>query len=240
MSRVDHIQLDSESIPKHISIVMDGNGRWAKKRLQPRLFGHRAAMKVVHETVELCSDLGVKVLTLYAFSTENRKRSTEEVMGLMDIAVEYFFKEIDDLNKHNVRTFVIGDVAGLPKKVQEAAANTEQKTAGNTGMILNLALNYGGRADILQAAKKLLKEGVDPDTLTEDTFAAQLYTGGLPDPDIMIRTGGEKRLSNFMLWQHSYTEFFFEDILFPDVTKDFIIGILERYQNRDRRYGDVK
>ena len=232
--------LDPDRIPAHIAIIMDGNGRWAKQRKRPRLFGHNAGMKALHTTVKTASDIGVKVITVYAFSTENWKRSKEEVDGLMKIAVEYCAKEIDELHENNVQVRIVGDMAGLPVAVQEATTGAIEKTKNNTGLILNIALNYGGRAEIVHAVQQMMQEGLSPEDVTEETLAAHLYTAGLPDPDIMVRTGGEKRLSNFMLWQNSYAEFIFDDIWWPDFDADALYRVIEMYQQRDRRYGGVK
>ena len=232
--------LDPDRIPAHIAIIMDGNGRWAKQRKRPRLFGHNAGMKALHTTVKTASDIGVKVITVYAFSTENWKRSKEEVDGLMKIAVEYCAKEIDELHENNVQVRIVGDMAGLPVAVQEATTGAIEKTKNNTGLILNIALNYGGRAEIVHAVQQMMQEGLSPEEVTEETLAAHLYTAGLPDPDIMVRTGGEKRLSNFMLWQNSYAEFIFDDIWWPDFDADALYRVIEMYQQRDRRYGGVK
>lgn len=232
--------IDMNNIPVHIAIIMDGNGRWAKQRKRPRLFGHNAGMKALHSTVKTASDIGVKVITVYAFSTENWKRSEEEVNGLMRIAVEYCAKEIDELDANHVQVRIIGDVSRLPKAVQDATADACERTKNNTGLILNIALNYGGRAEIVHAIQEMMREGLNPDDVTEEALAAHLYTKGLPDPDIMLRTGGEKRLSNFMLWQISYSEFVFEDIWWPDFDEDALYGVIEAYQQRDRRFGGVK
>lgn len=232
--------IDMERIPAHIAIIMDGNGRWAKQRKRPRLFGHNAGMRALHTTVKTASDLGIKVITVYAFSTENWKRSEEEVSGLMKLAVEYCAKEIDELYENNVQVRIIGDPAGLPEAVQKATAGAIEKTKNNTGLILNIALNYGGRDEIVHAVRKMMEDGLYPEEVTEERLSAYLYTAGLPDPDIMLRTGGEKRLSNFMLWQNSYAEFVFDDIWWPDFDADALYGVVEAYQKRDRRYGGVK
>lgn len=232
--------LDMNNIPAHIAIIMDGNGRWAKQRKRPRLFGHNAGMKALHRTVKTASDIGVKVITVYAFSTENWKRSEEEVSGLMKLAVEYCKKEIDELDANNVHIRIIGDTSRLPQAVQDATSGACERTKNNTGLILNIALNYGGRAEIIHAVQSMMNEGMYPEEVTEESLAAHLYTAGLPEPDIMLRTGGEKRLSNFMLWQVSYSEFIFDDIWWPDFDEDALYGVIEAYQKRDRRYGGVK
>lgn len=233
--------MDNErKVPEHIAIIMDGNGRWAKKRMQPRMFGHKAGMKALHETVQAASDMGIGYMSVYAFSTENWKRSADEVGGLMNIAVEYFFKEIEELNQKNVRMLVLGDRSGLPEKVQEAADNAEKSTAANTGLTLNIMLNYGGRDEIIRAFREMAEEGIPADQIDEAAVSAHLYTAGQPDPDIIVRTSGEERISNFMLWQNSYSEFFFVDTLWPDFGEKDLRRIIEEYWKRDRRYGNAK
>jgi len=230
-------QLSKENLPEHIAIIMDGNGRWAKAKKRPRLFGHNAGMKTLRKIVRASSDAGIKILTVYAFSTENWKRSQEEVDGLMNIAVEYFKKEVGELHENNVRIQVIGDVNGLNHKVQKAAQNAMDITANNTGLIFNVALNYGSRDEIVHAVRALMVQGVLPEEVTEERLNAELYTKGLTDPDLLIRTGGESRLSNFMLWQSAYTEFFFIDTYWPDFDKDTYYNLIEVYQKRNRRFG---
>lgn len=233
--------MDNErKVPEHIAIIMDGNGRWAKKRMQPRMFGHKAGMKALHETVQAASDMGIGYMSVYAFSTENWKRSADEVGGLMNIAVEYFFKEIEELNQKNVRMLVLGDRSGLPEMVQEAAENAEKSTAANTGLTLNIMLNYGGRDEIIRAFREMAEEGIPADQIDEAAVSAHLYTAGQPDPDIIVRTSGEERISNFMLWQNSYSEFFFVDTLWPDFGEKDLRRIVEEYWKRDRRYGNAK
>ena len=233
--------MDNErKVPEHIAIIMDGNGRWAKKRMQPRMFGHKAGMKALHETVQAASDMGIGYMSVYAFSTENWKRSADEVGGLMNIAVEYFFKEIEELNQKNVRMLVLGDRSGLPEKVQEAAENAEKSTAANTGLTLNIMLNYGGRDEIIRAFREMAEEEIPADQIDEAAVSAHLYTAGQPDPDIIVRTSGEERISNFMLWQNSYSEFFFVDTLWPDFGEKDLRRIVEEYWKRDRRYGNAK
>ncbi len=228
-----------EAMPEHVAIIMDGNGRWAKQRKRPRLFGHNAGMKALHNTVHLASDLGIKVLTVYAFSTENWKRDKEEVDGLMKIAVDYFMKEIAELHKNHVKVVIIGDKSRLPEAVQKSAKDAETLTKDNDGLILNVALNYGGRDEIVHAIKAIVSNGIPADAITEDLITEHLYTKGLPDPDIMIRTGGEKRLSNFLLWQNAYSEFFFDDIWWPDFDEAAFCSMIAAYQKRNRRFGAV-
>ncbi|MBC3805342.1 isoprenyl transferase [Acetobacterium fimetarium] len=233
-------QLNQDNLPEHIAIIMDGNGRWAKAKNRPRLFGHNAGMKTLKKIVRASSDAGIKILTVYAFSTENWKRSKEEVDGLMNIAIEYFKKEIGELHQNNVKVNVIGNLAGLNTKVRAAAENAMVITAQNTGLTLNIALNYGGRDDIVFAVKELIRAGVSADEVTEQSINDHLYTKGQPDPDLLIRTGGESRYSNFMLWQVAYTELAFTDIYWPDFEVEKYYEIIQNYQKRDRRYGSVK
>jgi len=233
-------QLNKDNLPEHIAIIMDGNGRWAKAKNRPRLFGHNAGMKTMKKIVRASSDAGIKIITMYAFSTENWKRSPEEVDGLMNIAVEYFHKEVGELHQNNVKINVIGDLNGLGKKVREAAVKAMATTAENTGLVLNIALNYGGRAEILQAVKLLIAQGIAPEALTEAQISEHLYTKNQPDPDLLIRTGGESRLSNFMLWQMAYSEFIFTDIYWPDFEVASYYQMIENYQRRNRRYGSTE
>ena len=233
-------QLNQENLPEHIAIIMDGNGRWAKAKNRPRLFGHNAGMKTLKKIVRASSDAGIKIITMYAFSTENWKRSPEEVDGLMNIAVEYFHKEVGELHQNNVKINVIGDLNGLGTKVREAAMKAIDTTAANTGLVLNIALNYGGRDEILHAVKELMTAGISPETVTEQHISDHLYTKGQPDPDLLIRTGGESRLSNFMLWQMAYAEFMFTDIYWPDFEVEVYYEMIKNYQNRNRRYGSAE
>ncbi|OFV69954.1 isoprenyl transferase [Acetobacterium wieringae] len=233
-------QLNSDNLPEHIAIIMDGNGRWAKAKNRPRLFGHNAGMKTLKKIVRASSDAGIKIITMYAFSTENWKRSPEEVDGLMNIAVEYFHKEVGELHQNNVKINVIGNVNGLAKKVREAAVKAMSTTAENTGLVLNIALNYGGRDEILHAVKALIAQRIDPEAVTEQHISDQLYTKGQPDPDLLIRTGGESRLSNFMLWQMAYSEFMFTDVYWPDFEVDVYYEMIKNYQKRNRRYGSAE
>lgn len=237
---IEDFTINMDNIPKHIAIIMDGNGRWAKRKMRPRLFGHNAGMKALHKTVKCASDMGVKILTVYAFSTENWKRSQEEVDGLMKIAVEYFIKEIAELHANHVQVRMIGDMSRVPADVQKAAGDACALTENNDGLILNVALNYGGRAEIVKAVKEIMTLGVKAEDVTEEMISNHLYTAGLPDPDIMIRTGGEERLSNFLLWQNAYSEFVFDDIWWPDFNEDTLYRMIENYQRRERRFGTVK
>jgi len=235
--------VDYSKIPKHIAIIMDGNGRWAEKRLLPRNFGHQQGMEKVIEVVEAASTLGVKYLSLYAFSTENWKRPVEEIQGLMKILVQYIRRELKKLYKNNIRIQILGDIERLPEFARNEVIRAIKKTSSNTGMVLNIGLNYGGRDEIIRAIKLLyndvIKENLDIDNIDEELFSKYLYTGNQPDPDLLIRPSGELRLSNFMLYQMAYTEFYFSDILWPDFTeRDLLLSIID-FQNRNRRYGGI-
>ncbi|WP_313756534.1 isoprenyl transferase [Tissierella sp.] len=236
-------QIDMTKLPKHIAIIMDGNGRWAKKRLLPRNFGHQEGMERVVEIVGAASSLGIQHLSLYAFSTENWKRPMEEVQGLMKILVQYIRRELDKLHKNNVKIQVMGDIEKLPQFAKEEVIRAIEKTSKNTGMILNIGLNYGGRDEIIFGIKNLLIElemgKINIDELNEINFSNYLYTKGQPDPDLLIRPSGELRLSNFMLYQIAYTEFYFSDILWPDFTEKHLLLSIIDYQKRNRRFGGI-
>ncbi|CAG7840717.1 UDP pyrophosphate synthase [Clostridium novyi B str. ATCC 27606] len=236
--------LNKDNIPKHIAIIMDGNGRWAKQKKLPRTLGHKAGVETIREIVKECSNLGVKILTLYAFSTENWKRPKEEVGALMKLLVEYLKKELKELHEENVIIRTIGDISKLPKICQQELTNAYNTTKNNTGLILNLALNYGGRDEIINAMKEIgakIKEGtLSPEDINEEVISQVLYTKNLSDPDIIIRTAGEQRLSNFLLWQCAYSEFWYTDIKWPDFKKDDLCKAIYDYQNRDRRFGGLK
>ncbi|MCY6356628.1 isoprenyl transferase [Clostridium sp. ZS2-4] len=238
------INLDMNNIPKHIAIIMDGNGRWAKEKKLPRSFGHKAGVETIREVVKECSRLGIHYLTLYAFSTENWKRPAEEVNTLMKLLVEYLKKELAELNSQGVVVNNIGDISKLPQICQNELNNAYEITKNNTGLILNLAINYGGRDEILYAVKKIIDElkenKVTYKEINEKVIAKHLYTTNMPDPDIIIRTAGEQRLSNFMLWQCAYSEFWYTDIKWPDFKREDLQKAIYDYQNRDRRYGGIK
>lgn len=237
-------EIENARLPKHIAIIMDGNGRWAKKRGLPRVMGHKVGMNAIKETVKACSDLGIKILTVYAFSTENWKRPKDEVSYLMNLLVEYLHKEIGELHRNNVKIKVLGDIEVLPEQTRKEIREALRLTENNGGLQFNIALNYGGRAEILNACKsltKLVKEGVyDTEQIDEELFSKYLYTGSDTDPDLIIRTSGEQRLSNFLLWQCAYSEFVFIDELWPDFNRDTLISAIKKYQNRDRRFGAIK
>lgn len=231
--------IQTQNMPEHIAIIMDGNGRWAKKRNRPRLFGHNAGMKTLKKIVRASSDFGIKILTVYAFSTENWKRSEDEVSGLMKIAVDYFTSDVKELHENNVKVNVIGDLKRLSPKVWDAAQNAMDLTKNNTGLVFNVALNYGGRDEIVSAVKALIDDGLTAEEVTEEVLAKKLYTAGMPDPDLVLRTSGEKRISNFLLWQMAYSEIFFIDTLWPDFDEAAYRELIEAYQKRNRTYGSA-
>lgn len=232
-------RVDFDRLPRHVAIIMDGNGRWAAMRHLPRVEGHRAGIDAVRTTVETSARLGIPVLTLYAFSVENWKRPDTEISALMGLLKHYLRSELKTLLRNNIRFKVIGQPDRLSREIREELQAAEVRTAGNAGMLFNIALSYGGRAEIVDAARQVLRSGVDPDTLDEATFASFLYTAGQPDPDLMIRTSGEMRVSNFLLWQIAYAEIWVTDALWPDFrTRDLLEAIID-YQKRDRRYGAI-
>ncbi|MEK7396032.1 MAG: isoprenyl transferase [Candidatus Poribacteria bacterium] len=235
--------LDMKKIPKHIAIIMDGNGRWADLRDLPRAAGHKAGIESVHEVVELCAELGIQVLTLYTFSIENWKRPSLEVNALMRILLNQLHEQTPDLNSKNVKINVIGDIVRLPKRVVNELQRSVDMTKNNTGLILNLALSYGGRQEIIKATQAIAhdveKGKLKADKIDEKVFSKYLYTSGLPDPDIIIRTSGEMRISNFLLWQCAYSEIYITEVLWPDFRrKDFLLALLS-YQKRKRRFGGI-
>lgn len=230
-------------IPNHISIIMDGNGRWAKERNMPRNLGHKAGVEKVKHITTVCSDIGVKYLTVYAFSTENWSRPEKEVNGLMDLLVFFLKNELKEMHEKNVKFTTIGDLSRLPEKPRQTMENAIETTKDNDGLNLVIALNYGSRAEITDAVKSIasqVKEGsLSVDSIDEHLINDHLYTKGIPDPDIMIRTSGELRLSNFLLWQLAYTEFYFTDIYWPDFDKEALFQAIKVYSNRQRRFGGV-
>ena len=245
---LDPAALDPRAIPEHVAVIMDGNGRWAKKRALNRLKGHKAGIEAVRETIRCASDLGVRYLTIYSFSTENWKRPQEEVVGLMDLFAKTMLAEVDGLHEENVRVRTIGDLSALPAETREAFEEAWLKTRGNTGMTLVVAVNYGSRQEILHAAEACVRralataaEGGDLTApLTEAEFAQGLYTADIPDPEVVIRTSGEMRLSNYLLWQVAYSEFVSTDVLWPDFNRYEFLRCLLEFQSRDRRFGAVK
>jgi len=232
-------QVDFERLPKHVAIIMDGNGRWAAQRHLPRVEGHRAGIESVRDTVESSARIGVGVLTLYAFSVENWKRPETEVMALMGLLRQYLRSELKTLLKNNIRFKVIGQPDRLSREVREELQAAEVRTAVNTGMQFNIALSYGGRAEIVDAAKRAIQSGVAAEALDEEKFASFLYTAGQPDPDLMIRTSGEMRVSNFLLWQIAYAEIWVTETLWPDFRCRHLLEAIINFQKRDRRYGAV-
>ena len=233
--------ISKNKIPQHIAIIMDGNGRWARERGLPRVAGHRAGVKAVREVVKASIDQGVSVLTLYAFSQENWKRPKEEVSVLMELLDYFLNKEIENLKKQGVSFRTIGRVEALPEAVQRKLTEAAAVTRSNKKLIFNIALNYGSRTEILDAVKEILQNGKNGSgELTEESFAEHLYTRGLPDPDLLIRTSGEMRLSNFLLWQLSYAEIYITKKYWPDFTKEDYAKAIREYQKRERRFGDVR
>jgi undecaprenyl diphosphate synthase len=230
-------------IPRHIAIIMDGNGRWAKRRGRPRISGHTEGVESVRDIVNACGELGVSYLTLYAFSTENWKRPQEEVSLLMRLLLKALRDETDRLNSNNVRLRVIGDVQALPAEVQTGLLESIQKTGANTGLTLVLALSYSGRWDLTEALRRLAKDvaagRLAPESVTEEIVSAYLSTAGVPDPDLLIRTSGELRISNFLLWQLAYTEFHITPKLWPDFRREDLYEAISSYQRRERRFGMV-
>jgi undecaprenyl diphosphate synthase len=235
--------LEKGNLPAHVAIIMDGNGRWAKRRGLPRTAGHQAGVKAVKRVVRAAGDLGISVLTLFTFSQENWKRPKSEVSAIMKLLYETTKREINELDQNNVKLITTGRIEELSPQRRQILQEAMEKTKDNTGLVLNLALNYGGRTEILDAVKKIAADvrenRLNPDELDERRFSGYLYTNGLPDPDLLIRTSGEMRISNFLLWQTSYTELYVTDILWPNFTaKDFYEAIWD-YQNRQRRFGRV-
>jgi len=235
--------IDFNNLPRHIAVIMDGNGRWAKGKGAARIFGHRNAIQAVKDVTEGCGELGVKYLTLYAFSTENWGRPKEEVDALMELLVNTLKKEISTLHENQVKLHTIGDVSHLPKDCQNNLAEAIEATKNNSGLTLQLALNYSGRWEIVEAAKKLAEEVknglIQPQEIDEHYFAEHLKTAGVPDPELLIRTSGELRVSNFLLWQIAYTEIFITPTLWPDFRKENLYEAICAYQKRERRFGKV-
>lgn len=239
-----NIDLTGLKIPEHVAIIMDGNGRWAKERHRPRTFGHAQGAKVLEQTLEDCDDIGIKYLTVYAFSTENWSRPLQEIQVIMKLFREYLISAVDKCNRNNVRCMVIGERSRLSPDIIDSINNLENATRNNTGITFIVAINYGGRDDITRAARKIAAQAaageIVPDDITEDLISSALDTRGIPDPDLLIRTSGEQRLSNFLMWQLAYTEFYFADVHWPDFNKAELIKAIEKYSARDRRYGGVK
>ena len=228
------------TIPYHIGIIMDGNGRWAQERGLPRLEGHRAGTENIRRVVEACVEYGIKVATIYAFSTENWQRPPDEVRGLMGILERVIEREVQNLHRNGVQLRHIGALEGLSDKVRKAVLDAVELTKENERLILNVAFNYGGRAEITHAVRRMLIEGVDPGRVDEQLFNDYLYTVGLRDPDLIIRTGGEMRLSNFLIWQSAYSEYYSTPTYWPDFDKEELQKALQAYSQRSRRFGKVK
>lgn len=238
--QLNSLGLKRETLPRHVAIVMDGNGRWAQKRGLPRSFGHRAGTERLREIIRFSSDAGVRALTLYAFSTENWRRPEEEKSVLFSLLIEYFNSEIDELHENNVHITIFGEKDPFPEKVRAALVRAEDKTRENTGLRLNIALNYGSRSEILRAvrlcAEKAIELGAYPG---DEAFESELYSAGQPELDLMIRTSGEERLSNFLLWQAAYAELYFTPIYWPDFTRDEYVKALQEFARRGRRFGGL-
>jgi undecaprenyl diphosphate synthase len=232
-------RLELSRLPGHVAIIMDGNGRWASQRRLPRVAGHRAGITAVREVVETAARLGIGVLTLYAFSQENWKRPRSEVDTLMDLLKEYVRKELHTLVDNNIRLRVIGRMGDLAPAVQEELRRALEATADKSGLVFNIALSYGGRAELVDACRALIREGIEADEVDETSIAARLYTAGQPDPDLLIRTSGELRISNFLLWQVAYSEIWVTPTLWPDFRRRHLLEALLDYQRRERRYGGL-
>ena len=231
--------IDPARIPAHVAVIMDGNGRWARARGKPRIFGHRAGSDSVKAIIDTCARLGIEAVTLYAFSTENWKRPKSEVSGLMQMLKRVLRRELKDVHRNNIRFQAIGNIAGLAPDVQAELAAATEFTAANTGMVMSVALNYGGRAEIVEACRRAAA-GKSAEQITEDDIERNLYTYGLPEVDLLIRTSGEFRISNFLLWQIAYSEIYVTPTLFPDFRRPEVFEAILDYQKRDRRFGGVK
>jgi undecaprenyl diphosphate synthase len=241
-------KLDFTRLPRHVAVIMDGNGRWAQRRHLPRIAGHRAGTRSARTTIETCARLKIEALTLYAFSVENWRRPKTEIDFLMQLLREYLRKEMPLIQKHAIRMRFLGRIEELPAAVQKDVREAMEKTAGNQGMVLCIALNYGGRAEIVDAMNAILAERnghaaterISPERISEDQLSRHLYTQGLPDPDLLIRTSGEMRVSNFLLWQIAYAEIFVTDTLWPDFNRARLLEALVEFQKRERRYGGIR
>ncbi len=232
-------QVQPDRLPQHVAIIMDGNGRWAGQRHLPRVEGHRAGIQSVREVLETSARLGLRVLTLYAFSVENWKRPAAEVSTLMLLLRRYLRSELSMLIEHDIRLRVIGRPEGLSPEIQAELADAERRTGANAGLQFNIALNYGGRTEIVDAARRAMSAGLAPGDLDEERFAGFLYTAGQPDPDLLIRTSGEMRVSNFLLWQIAYAEIYVTETFWPDFRRRDLLEAIVAYQKRDRRYGGI-
>lgn len=239
-----YMSIMKSPLPEHLAIIMDGNGRWAKKRGLPRTAGHAAGIIRVREVIRAVDELGIKVLTLYSFSTENWKRPKKEVDYLMKLPIQFLESDLQELIDRNVRVQMLGDLSAIPPLTRSALVEFVERTKDNTGLILNFAINYGARGEILSAVRQLIDDVLSgkmkKDQIDESVFNQYLLTRGLPDPDLVIRTSGEIRISNFLLWQIAYSEFWFTDVLWPDFSKRLLYQAIEEFQRRSRRYGAVK
>jgi len=237
------VSIDLKRLPRHVAIIMDGNGRWAKKNKLKIALGHRAGTEALREIIRNSSDIGIEALSLYAFSTENWKRSKTEVDALMSLLLEFFASEIDELDEKNVRIRILGEKDALPQQQRQALIDAETRTVHNTGLKLNIAINYGARAELARAARLLAREAADglllPEAIDEAAVAERLYTAGMPDVDLLIRTGGERRLSDFLLWESAYAELCFVDTLWPDFSVDELRAAVADFNRRERRFGGL-
>lgn len=236
-------KINRNNLPLHIAIIPDGNGRWANRRNMPRTMGHREGSKVLREIVLFCSEIGIKHVTVYAFSTENWKRPKNEVDSLMGLIHEFLEKAEEELSGSNIRIRIIGDMQALSRELQKEISKVMEMTKANTGLVLNIALNYGGRSEIARAVRIIardVKEGrIRTEDINEELISSKLYTSGMPDPDLLIRTAGEKRISNFLLWQSAYAEIWNTEVLWPDFSKKHLLEAIYNYQNRKRKFGGI-
>ncbi|SES68250.1 Undecaprenyl pyrophosphate synthetase [Natronincola peptidivorans] len=243
IKKIEGFDIDIEKIPKHIAIIMDGNGRWAQKRKLPRALGHRAGVDAIRDVIETSSNIGISYLSIYAFSTENWKRPQEEISTLMKLLIEYLRKEVKELHKNNVRINTIGNIKKFPEDVQNEINKAKELTEHNNGLCVNIALNYGGRDEITRTVKKIcnefLNDGLVIDDIDEKLINAYLDSSNIPDPDLLIRTSGEYRLSNFLLWQCAYSELWFTEVHWPDFTGKHLLQAIEDFQKRQRRFGGI-
>ena len=228
------------SVPHHIGVIMDGNGRWAQEHGRPRLEGHRAGTENIRRLLRSCGEYGIKIVTIYAFSTENWYRPSNEVRGLIGILERVLEKEVENLHQEGVKLRHVGELEGLPDRLRKAVLDAIELTKNNDRLILNVAFNYGGRAEIVRAVKRLLEDNPDPNEIDEELFGGYLYTKGLPDPDLIVRTGGEMRLSNFLIWQSAYAEYYSTPTFWPDFDKEELTKALQAYARRERRFGRLK
>ncbi len=232
--------LPGDRIPTHVAMIMDGNGRWARQRGLPRLAGHRAGTENLREVLRASVEFGVKILTIYAFSTENWGRPQDEVSGLLNILRDVIDRELEELNEEGVQLRHIGDPSKLPADLQARVQQAIEQTQNNDTLILNLAFNYGGRAEIIHAIQQIVEKNYKPEEITEELLSRHMYTGELPDPDLVVRTSGELRLSNFLIWQSAYAEYYFAPVYWPDFGREELHKALQHFISRDRRYGLVK